>query len=179
MNLASLIIGSHFWFFREGDAFVDPAPGICAQESKPGISPTFDPGWIDLGAVESFDPTVAQQDHKLWRPAPGRLVLKDVLETQQELSGKVVVNDVGPLAIETFFRTSQKLGGAQLQFNPLSAISRRGWCHFQGYDQTDALALSLDLWVRIRGMLKFDGSPTKPEFEIFMLYSSQNTGATT
>jgi hypothetical protein len=51
--------------------------------------------------------------------------------------------------------------------------------HFQGYDQNDNLALALDMWVRLRVMLKFDGSPTKPEFELFGLYSSQNTGTIT
>jgi hypothetical protein len=179
MNLDTLLLGSQFWFFREGDAFALPAPGVCAQESKPGISPGFDAGWISLGAVESFDPTISQEDHKLYRPSPGRYVLKDVIETKQELSAKITSNDVGPLAIEAFFRTSQKLGGAQLQFNPLSSISRRGWIHFQGYNQNDGLALSLDLWVRLRVMLKFDGKPTIPEFEIFTLYSSQNTGSIT
>lgn len=177
LQLGSLIVGSHFWFFREGDAFVDPAPGVCAQESKPGISPTFDPGWIDLGAVETFDPSVTQTEHKLYRPSPGRLVLKDLLETLQELSAKVTTNDAGPLAIEAFFRTSQKLGGAQTQFNPLSAISKRGWVHFQGYDQNDNLVLTIDLWCRLRCTMKLDGkAPTMPEYDLFMLYSSQNTG---
>jgi len=178
LNLGSLIVGSHFWFFREGDAYVDPAAGTCAQESKPGLSPTFDPGWIDLGAVETFDPTVTQTEHKLYRPAPGRLELKDLLETQQELSAKITTNDVGPIAIETFFRASQELGGAQTQFNPLSSMSKRGWVHFQGYDQSDSLVLTLDLWCRVRCALKFDGkTPTMPEYDLFMLYSSLNTGA--
>ncbi len=177
MNLDTLILGSHFWFFREGDAFTQPAPGVCAQEVKPGISPNFDAGWIDFGAVETWEPTVTQEDYKLYRPAPGRLVLKDAIENKQELGGKFTTNDVGPLAIESFFRSNQKLVGGQVQFNPLSAISRRGWLHFQGYDQNDVLVLSLDLWVRLRVMLKFDGSPTKPEFEFFTLYSSLNTGA--
>jgi hypothetical protein len=177
MNLATALIGSHLWFFREGDAFTQPAPGVSAQEAKPGISPNFDAGWIDLGAVESVDPTVNQEEHKLYRPSPGRLVLKDLIETKQELSLKVMTNDVGPLAIEAFFRTSQKLGGGQVQFNPLSAVSRKGWAHFQMYDQGDNIWLSLDLWVRLRTAMKLDGTPTKPEFDLFMLYSSLNTGA--
>lgn len=165
------------WFFREGDAFTEPAPGTCAQEAKPGIAPDFDAGWIDVGAVESFDPSVTQEEYKLYRPSPGRLVLKELLENKQELTGKVVVNDVGGLAIETALRASQKLQGAQVQFNPLSSISKRGWAHFQCYDQNDALFLTLDMWVRLRTTLKFDGTPTKPEFDLFMLYSSLNTGS--
>ena len=150
MNLATALIGSHVWFFRENDAFTQPAPGVCGQESKPGIAPNFDAGWIDLGAVEGFEPNFAQQEYKLWKPAPGRLVLKDVPENMQELSGKITVNDVGPLAIELFFRTSQKLGGAQLQFNPKSSRSKKGWLHFQCYGDDDNLWLSLDLWSRVR-----------------------------
>lgn len=178
MNLASYLIGSHFWFFREGDAFTQPAPGVCGQEVKPGISPNFDAGWIDVGAVEGVDFSAAQQEHKLWRPSPGHLVLKDTIDTQQELSGKLTVNDVGPLAIELMFRASQKLGGAQLQFNPLSSTRKRGWGHFQCYDSTDALFLTLDIWMRLGVSGKFDGTPTKPEFDFYMLYSSLNTGAT-
>jgi hypothetical protein len=178
MNLASYIIGTHLWFFREGDAFTLPAPGaICGQESKPGIAPDMDPEWVDMGAVESFDPTVSQEDTKLFRPAPGRLVLKDVLENKQELTIKAVTNDVGGLAVETLFRASAKLSGAVVQFNPLSAISRRGWVHAQCYDQDNSLWLTLDLWCRLRTTAKFDGTPTKPEWEMFMLYSSLNTGA--
>jgi hypothetical protein len=179
MNLASYIIGTHLWFFREGDAFTVPAGGTCGQESKPGIAPDMDAGWIDMGAIESFDPTVSQEDAKLWRPAPGRLVLKDILENKQELSIKAVTNDVGGLAIESLFRTSQELAGLQVQFNPLSAISRRGWVHGQCYDQDNNLWMTLDLWCRLRATAKFDGSPTKPEWEMFMLYSSLNTGAIT
>ncbi len=179
MNVGSYIIGSHCWFFREGDAYTVPSAGVCGQESKPGIAPTLDAGWIDIGAVETFEPTIAQEEHKLWRPSPGRLVLKDYLENKQELSGKITVNDVGPLAMELFFRTTQKLGGAQLQFNPLSSISKRGWSHFQSYDQNDALIFSLDLWVRMRVTMKFDATPVKPEFDFYALYSSLNTGAIT
>lgn len=179
LSLASRMIGSHLWFFREGDAFTVPGAGICAQESKPGISPGFDANWIDMGAVEMVDPAVAQEEFKLYRPSPGRLVLKDVLENKQELSFKVTVNDVAGIHIETFFRAVQKLQGGQTQFNPLSAISKRGWAHFQMYDHEDTNVLNLDVWCRIRTSLKFDGTPTKPEFDIFMLYSSLNTGAIT
>lgn len=178
MDLATMILGWHIWFFREGDAFTVPGAGICAAESKPGISPDFDAGWIEVGTVESFDPNVSQEEYKLWKPSPGRLTLRDSPENKQEFSGKVIVNDVGPLAIETFFRTSQKLGGAVKQFNPLSSASKKGWLHFQGYGQDDEIALTLDAWAKVRSTLKWDGTPTKPEFDFMQLYSSLNTGAT-
>lgn len=181
MNLASYIIGTHLWFFREGDAFTLPDPGgTCGQEVKPGIAPDLDPVWIDLGAVESFEPTVAQTDYELWKPAPGRLVLKDLLENKQKLTIKAVTNDVGGLAVEAMFRATQELAnttGTEQQFNPLSAISRRGWIHAQFYDQDNNNYMNLDLWSRLRATGKFMGEPTKPEWEMFMLYSSLNTGS--
>lgn len=178
MITESKIIGSHFLFFREGDAFTVPAPGVCGINAKPGITPTLDAGWIDVGDVETHEPAVTQADDKLYRPSPGRYVLKDVLENKQELSGKFTTNDVTDFTVESFYRTSQHLGGAQLQFNPLSRISLRGWVHFQAYDQYDNLVLTVDMWCRLRvQMFKMDGTPTKPEFEYFALYSSLSTGA--
>lgn len=171
----SYIIGSHLWFFREGDAFTVPGAGTCAQESKPGIAPTLDAGWIDLGAIESWDPAVAQTDHKLYAPAPGKLVLKDFLENKQELTIKAVTNDLTGFVIETMFRAAQELQGAQTQFNPLSSVTKRGWLHVQQYDQNNNSFMNLDLWGRLRASGKFNGDPTKPEWEFFMLYSSQNT----
>jgi len=176
-DLRSVLAGFHIWFVREGDAFTVPAPGIAAQESKPGIEPDFDAAWIEMGTVEGFEPTVSQTDIKLYKPSPGRTVLKDLLETKQELGAKVVVNDLSALAFELVFRTSQALGGAQQQFNPLSAVSRKGWAHIQGYDNDDNILCTMDWWVRARATVKFAlGEPVKPEVELFWLYSSLSTG---
>lgn len=174
--MQSAIVGWHVWFFREGDAFTEPAAGVCGQESKPGISPDFDAGWMDIGACETMEPAVAQQEYKLYRPNPGRLVLKDLLENMQERTFKFVVNDLSELAVELAYRTSQKLGAGQKQFNSLSSISKKGWLHMQGYDHTDTLILTEDVWGRLRASFKFDGQPTKPEFDFFQFYSSLNTG---
>jgi len=173
MLLDSFIIGTHGWFARDGDAFTTPAPGTVGRESKPDSA---DAVYQDFGAIESADPTVAQEETKLWQPAPGRLVLRDVMENKQELSYKVKTNELSGLTIEMMYRTSQKLQGAQKQFNPLSAVSRRGWVHFEKYDQNDELWLTLDLYCRIRASGKFDGKPTMPEFDLFVLYSSLLTG---
>lgn len=176
MNLGSYIIGSHLMFFREGSAYTLLAPGgICGAAAKP--DPT-DPAWLQLGACEKCEPDVAQKETKLWAPSPGRLVLSDILETQQELSLKVTTNQVSAFTMESMLRTSQQLGGAQQQFNPLTAISRRGWLHIQCYDETDTLFLTMDMWVRLRAKGKFDEDVVKPEWDIFMLYNTLNTGLT-
>ena len=181
MDTKSIIVGSHALFFVEGDAITVPGASICAVDSKPGIGASvgngLDPAWFDLGTVESADPTIAQSDHELWKPSPGRLVLKDILENQQKLTWKIMTNDFGPFAVEAGFRSSTRLTGAQKQFTPLSAISKRGWLHLQHYDHTDTLILTIDQWCRLRPVWKFDATPTKPEWEVFMLYSTLNTGA--
>lgn len=174
MNPYSVIVGSHIQLFRQGDPFTVPGPGgVCDINAKP--DPT-DAGWIDIGAIEDVEPSVSQSDHKLFKPAPGRLVLKDVKETQQEMSLKVTTNEVSSLAFETLFRTSQKLSGAQKQFNPLSAVSRYFWLHCQVYDDTDTLILTWDQWCKVRSKQKWAKEPVMPEWEIFCLYSQYNTG---
>lgn len=174
MNPYSAILGNHVQLFRRGDAFTLPNPGgVCDVNAKP--DPT-DAGWIDIGAVEDLEPTVSQTDHKLFKPAPGRLVLKDVKETQQELSLKITTNEISSLAFETLFRSIQKLSGAQKQFNPLSAVSGYFWLHSQVYDDTDTLVMTLDQWCKVRTKMKFAKEPVMPEWEIFGLYSQYNTG---
>lgn len=172
------MLGSHFWFVREGDAFLLPGAGVCGPAAKPGFAEgAIDASWINMGAIESLEPNATQEDYKLWKPAPGRLVLKDVLENKQELSWKITVNDVKEIHMELMYRTSQKLGGAQKQFNPLSAPSRRGWAHIEQYDQDNNLVATLEFWCRLRGSFKADGTPSKPEMELYMLYNDLNAGA--
>lgn len=172
-----ILAGVHGFFAREGDAIVSPAAGFCAQEVKPGIDPDFDASWIEIGDVEGYDPNVTQTDIKLYKPSLGHVVLKNLLETKQELTGKLTVNNMSALIFELMFRTSQKLGNGQTQFNALSAVSRRGWLHLEGYDQDEDILFTHDMWVRARASTKFAlGEPVKPEIEFFMLYSSLNTG---
>jgi hypothetical protein len=169
-------------FFRQGDgatvAGIGPngalvAPFNCDVNSKP--DPT-DPLFMDLGAIEAVDPTVGQTDTELFKPAPGRLVLKDVKESKQKFSMKVTTNEVSSLAFETAFRTSEKLSGANRQFHQLGAVSRYGWIHIQAYDDTDTLILTLDQWCKIRTTMKFAMEAVKPEWEIIGLYSPLNVG---
>ena len=174
----SLIPGSHTQIARSGDAFTIPSAGIVGVAAKP--DPT-DPCFMDLGTIETGEFTLGQSDHKLFGPAPGRLIMTDIKETMQELTCKFTVNTVNPLAIETFFRTSQKLGGqtVQKQFNPLTGPSRYCWLHAQIYDDQDGLFLTVDLWGKIRvNTFSLKSEPTKPEFDFFNLYSALATGLT-
>ncbi len=171
-------LGKHGWFFREGDAYTEPSAGTCAAESKPDAE---DPAYIDIGAIEDWEDDVSGgQDVEVWRPSPGRLVLKDVLEIKPKFTAKFTTGEMGPLAVESFYRTSQKLDGSSVQFNPLSGRLRKGWFHSQLYSQDDVLISSMDLWGRLKctgGIKSSDGSLVKPTWELLVLYSSLNTAS--
>ena len=178
MTNYSLIPGSHVLVARLGDAFTIPTAGTVSAAAKP--DPT-DACFMDIGTVEDGELKFSQSDHKLFGPSPGRLIMTDLKETQQELTADFTTNTVNPLAIETFFRTTQKLGGqtTQKQFNPLSAPSRYVWLHAQIYDDQDTLFLTIDLWGKLRiSTLSLKNEPVKPKFEFFNLYSALATGLT-
>jgi hypothetical protein len=171
-------LGKHGWFIREGDAFTLPAPGVTAAESKPDSE---SPEYIDIGAIEDWEDDVSGgQDLEVWRPSPGRLVLKDVLEIKPKLTCKFTTGELSPLAFESFYRTTQKLDSEAAQFNPLSGKLRKGWFKTQLYDQDDNLVLNMDLWGRLKctgGVKSSDGGLVKPTWELLVLYSSLNTAA--
>ena len=171
-------LGKHAWVFRDGDPFTVPAPGTAGAESKPDAT---DPAYIDIGAIEDWEDDVSGgQDQEVWRPSPGRLVLKDVLEIKAKFMCKFTTGDLSPFALEAFYRTSQKLTSASTQFNPMSAKLRKVWFHTQLYDQDDNLRLSLDLYGRIKvtgGIKSNEGALLKPTWELLVLYSSLATAA--
>lgn len=174
--LGTYSLGKHGWIFREGDAFTLAAPGVCAAEAKPDAD---DPAFIDIGAIEDWEDDISGgQDLEVWRPSPGRLVLKDVLEIKVNYLVKFTTGEVSPFALEAFYRTTQKLDNTSVQFNPLSAKLRKVWFHTQLYDQDDQLRLTLDLWGRIKvtgGIKSAEGALVKPTWELRVLYSSLNT----
>ena len=168
----------HAWYFREGDAITVPVAGVCAVDVKPGIDPDFDPNWIFLGDAEDYEPSVAQEEEKVWKGKPGHLVKKDHLENKLERTLKVTTNDLNNIAMELFNRTIQKLGGATLAYQSLSSLSKKGWVHLQEYDQDDHLINAEDVWARVRCASRKgpQGKVVKPEFEILQLDSDLNTG---
>lgn len=179
LSIKTLALGAHAFFFREGDAFTLPGPGgNAAADAKPDAD---DDGWIDVGTIESFEDSIADEDEKkVYRPAPGHLVVKDVITTKQGMEFKFTSNELGPLALEAFYRTTQKLDGTSTQFNPLSGVPRKGWLKLQRYDHEDNLVLVADLWVRLKvtgGMKGGNGDLVMPEFSAYLLYSALNTAA--
>lgn len=178
LGLGVYILGKHAWFFREGSAYTVPEAGTCAVESKPDAS---DPAYIDLGAIEEWEDDVSGgTDIEVWRPSPGQLRLKDIIEVKPKMMVKFTTGELGPLAVESLYRTSQSIDTETLQFNPLSGRLRKGWFHTQLYDQDDNLKISMDLWGRLKctgGMKSAEGTLVKPTWELLVLYSSLNTAA--
>lgn len=174
--VATLAIATHAFFFREGDAFTVPSAGTCGVNAKPGAA---DPKWISLGTIENFEDAISdEEEKKVWAPTPGHLQVKDIITTKQGMTFKLTSNDLSPLAVEAFYRTSQKLDGTSTQFNPLSAVPRKGWLKLQRYDHNDILRFAIDLWVRLKvtgGIKGGNGDLIMPEFEAELLYSSLNT----
>lgn len=175
LSIAPYIIGTHAFFFRNGDAYTVPGAGTCGRESKPGAA---DPAWIDLGVIEESSDNLDDSKIEVYRPGPGRLRLWDVLSTKDKLMVKFTCSELGPLAVETLYRTLA-LTEASSQFNPLEGVVKKGWLKIQRYDQADAQRVILDLFVMlsISGDLNFGGGElVKPQFEAMVLHSTLNTG---
>jgi hypothetical protein len=171
----TLALATHAFFFREGDAFALPAPGVCGVNAKPDAD---DDSWIEPGTIESSEDAITDEEKKtVWKPVPGHLVKSDELTLKQGMDFKFTCNELSPLALEAFYRTSQKLDNASAFFNPLSAVPKKGWLKLQRYDHEDAEVLVADLWVRLRvtgGMKASGGELSMPEFTGTLLYSQYN-----
>ena len=178
--LGSYALGSHCYFFREGDAITVPAPGSAAGAATSSNQPAAsDPLYMNLGPILSWeDDFKAGKVEEVWGPSPGKLQLLDEIDLKVMQKCKFDVEQVSAIALEIFYRTSTKLTAASVQFNPNNAPTRRGWLHIERYDQSNNFFFACDLWGRIRvtgGVLGKDGGLTKPSFEMTVYYSSLNT----
>lgn len=186
ITLGSYALGRHSFFFRENDLITIPAAGtgsVAGAATRTNKPDPTDPLYQDLGACDEWqDDIKSMGDEKIYKPSPGMRQLFDIIEKGAEFSVKVTTQEVQALTWELFYRSSQKLtqtGGMQ-QFNPLSAVRRRGWWHQECYDQYNNFAFSLDSFVVCRvtgGIASKEGGIVKPQFELNVLYSTLNTGA--
>lgn len=175
LALASYILGSHAFFFREGDPYTVPAAGTAGRNAKPGAT---DPAWIDLGVIEEASDSLESTEIEIYAPTPGRLRLYDSIETKDKLTLKFTTSELSAFAIETLYRTLA-LTSASAQFNPLEGKPKKGWLKCQRYDQTDAQRIVLDTFVRLKvaGDVNMGGGElVKVPFEAVVLHSTLNTG---
>jgi len=68
MQQNSFIIGSHAYFFRDGDAITVPAAGVSGRGVKAGGA---DPLWLDLGVLSDVGVTPSQEETGSLRAATG------------------------------------------------------------------------------------------------------------
>ena len=186
ITLGSYALGRHAFFFRENDLITIPAAGtgsVAGAATRTNKPDPTDPLYIDLGACDDWqDEWKSLGDEKVYKPSPGQRQLYDLIEKGAEGMIKLTTQEIQAFAWEVFYRTSQKLtqvGGTQ-QFNPNSAIRKRGWFHQECYDQANNFAFSFDVFGVIRitgGVASKEGGLVKPQWEINALYSTLNTGA--
>jgi len=175
MTQGSLIVGSHVYFVRDGDAYTIPGAGTAGRNAKPGATDT---SWNDLGIIETAGVTPSQEERKVYAPTPGRLRLYDVHTTKNELDIKLGLEEMSPLVWELLFGTLP-LTGASTQYNPLAAPSKKGWLKLQQYrGDNDAAFNTVDVYVKIKvdGETKFDDNIIKTNLTCMVLHSTLNTG---
>lgn len=176
MTNSALILGAHLYFAREGQTFTLPAPGTVGREALPGSTDTV---WAYLGIIGELSVEGGADEVEVWAPAPGRLLLHDVLHTKAVLKYTFTCRQLGPSAIEFLFRTP-KLTASSTTFAPLAAAGIKGWLKAQWYDPADQLRIITDNWVILKptGPLKADGqSLAEAQFEARLLFSTLNQGA--
>src|SRR5437867_13369495 len=133
LSIAPYVLGSHAFFFRDGDAYTVPGAGTASRTAKPGAT---DPQWIYLGIIEEASDQLEDNEIEVYAPSPGRLRLWDIINTKDKLGFKFTTSELGPLALETLYRTLP-LTSASTQFNPLEGNTKKGWLKLQRYDQGD------------------------------------------
>ena len=173
----SKIIGSHVWFFRQGDEYTKiPTNGVCSRTEKP---PATDTGWINLGIIEDADISCEETETEIYAPVPGHIVLYDVKKTKAKITIKFTTSEISPFAIEMLLKTAN-LSLSSTQFNPLEGnVEKKGWLKLQSYDQTDTAVMVLDVFVslKVTGAMKIAGGElAKLECEALVLHSPLNTG---
>ena len=174
MTTGSVIYGNHAFFFRDGAAFTVPSAGTAGRAAKPGAADT---SWIDLGIVSELNVQHDREQREVFAPTPGVLRLYDVIETKRNMKITATCMEMSPMAFELIFGTLA-LTSASSQYNPLEGTTKKGWLKIQQYDQNDALANTLDIYVHIKvtGEINFGENIVTVPIEASVLHSTLNTG---
>jgi hypothetical protein len=152
MNLGSRLLRAHVWFAREGDTFTVPSNGTVSRTSMPGATDT---SYRYCGIVKDASVETNTDKVEVFAPSPGALKLYDVLESKRTVKLTFTLSQLGPLALELFFKTG-KLTESSTEFAPLSAGEINGWLKFQYYDHKNNLVLTMDAYCHVEatGALK-------------------------
>jgi len=180
LAISSVLIGSHAYFWEDGQPFTTPAPGTTGRESH---ADSADPGWATryLGIVGTCRIQSARGEGiEVWAPSPGRLRLFDVIPSKSDIILTLTLQQLTPLCIQLLFGTSS-LDGTSTQWNPTEGSGRpKGWMKYQAYNQDNVLVTVADLYssVSIPEDVTFDPSAlTEVTIEARLLTSTLNTGS--
>lgn len=177
MQTRPIVVGNHARFFRDGDVFTLPGPGGTAgRAARPNPEDT---GWIDLGAIVELSIEKAQEEREVWAPNPGRLELKDVVETRRALTAKFTAQEMGPLAFELLYGLDpldQALVTAD--YVALAGDTKKGWLEIKQYDQDDQAVNTLYAYVHLKvaGEIAFNDQLVSFPIEARQLISTLNEG---
>lgn len=159
--------GIHLWIAPEANGF------------SATTKPSQDADWLAAGHVSELviDPQVTERVVRA--AAPGKVRRLDVVETARETNVRVTLEQTNRWLYESIFGADTLAAGTDVQFNPEEGGTLRGWVKLAAYDQDDTLALTVDLWCRIKAagpMTIGTGNSITCELELQTLYSSLNTG---
>ena len=125
-----------------------------------------------------YTPEINVDVKKIYGPAPGRLRLKRVKVSKQELMHTFTIQKMSSLMFELMFMTGPLTGSAAEQYNPNEGKEVIGWLKIQQYDDDDNLLNTQDSWVylAISGGTTFGEDIVQPKVQAIVLHSTLNTG---
>lgn len=180
LSPSSVLIGSHGYFWQDGQPFTLPAPGTTGRESHADAS---DPGWANryLGIVGTCRIQSARGEGvEVWAPSPGQLRLHDVIASKSDIMVSFTLQQLTPLAFQLLFGTAA-LDSSSTQWNPTAGPGRvKGWLKFQAYNQDNVLVTVADLYssVSVPEDVTLDPAAlVEVTVEARLLTSSLNTGS--
>ena len=169
------LIGTHAWFIQEGETFTSPTAGTVSKTSKPDASEV---NLLHMGIIENMDIESTSEEIEVFGPAPGIMVLQDVLETKRQLNGTLKLKELTLLALQAVMKTDKLVGTSAEQFNPLLGKTIKGWLKLQHYDGEDnSEVIRLDLYVHLKAQgISMGDTLVEPSLDFKTLYSDLNTG---
>jgi hypothetical protein len=179
-------LGLHGFFAAEGSAYAkdylgNVGAGVVDASHAPDSN---DAAFIPLGTIQDWEHKASAKTTKTMAPNPSILGNKRVVTTAQELSYNFTTNEVTPLTLATFYRSSAALVQASAQFVPLSGKPPHGFLLLEGFstegDQENPYMTML-IWVFLSVTGGMDGGDNKilmPKFECEQLISPVNTVGT-
>lgn len=179
-------LGLHAFFAPEGSAYAkdylgNVGAGVVDVNHAPDSN---DAAFLSLTTIEDWEHKITDKTVKTKAPNPSILATKRVVTVDQELSYNFTGNEITPVGLGIFYRSSATLTQASAQFVPLSGKPPHGFLLLEGFstegDQANPY-LNFLIWgfLKITGGMKGgDNIILKPTFEFEQCISPINTAGT-